>query len=364
LNYITEYPASAVFYILVLLFSTSLALWANNTGSRYKKIPMVLIISILSLCAGFRGITVGRDTPAYMRAIERWGYGYSGGLARDMEPGLSMLVKFLLNLVDSPQFVLVVIAVIINGLIICRLWSLRDKISFPFAVFCYTTVYYLITYSGIRQWIAVAIVFYASKYVLEQKYGKFLLFILLAGMFHNTAFIALLYIPFNLLLLRRFPRKYKYVYMFILLFSPIFAVGLYVLISQTGLISQYSTMLNEENQRFNIGLSIFFRAAIVLFATLFIKTKNYELESGFFPKEVTLVYFFGLILAFSGYFYANIARIGWYFIIFEVVFFSMIIKTKKYGKLFKYPITLFVLYIFYTSLKATAVMPYIPFWKN
>lgn len=364
LNYIALYPYSAAFYISILFLATLLAVLVNAVKPVLKKVILVIIVLLLSLCSGFRGVTVGTDTMGYMLTIESCRQGYFGGVSGGMELGFYLLIKSILFVFDNPQFVLVVIALIINSLIIARLWSLKDKISFSFMVFFYTALYYVVTYSGVRQWIAVAVVFYASKYVFGHKYGIFIIFVLVAGTVHYTALFALLYILLDIIFWKRVPPKYKKIFFIGLISSPFLLYGMFILITKTGIISQYYHLLANDYKNINIGFNLFVKLAIILFVVLFVKEKDYHFKDSAFYKKVILFYFVGVLLTFSGYFYRNISRIGWYFMVYEIIFFSMVSKTKRFGIILQYVIVLITLYLFYRSLSGSDVnqMPYIPFW--
>lgn len=358
------YPYSAAFYVGILFLTALLSVLVNAVRPVLKKGILVIIILFLSLCAGFRGESVGCDTLGYMYNIESCRPGYYGGVIGGMEQGFYLLIKSILLVFDNTQFVLIVIALLINTLIITRLWSLKDKISFSFAVFCYTALYYLSTYSGIRQWIAVAVVFYASKYVFEQKYGIFTIFVLIASTIHNSALIALIYIPLDMVFWERVPLKYKKIFLISVISSPLLLYGMFVLITKTGLISQYAHLLADDYKNINIGFSLFIKLAFIIFVVSLVKEKDYRFKDIYFGKKVILFYFVGVVLTFSGYFYYNISRIGWYFMVYEIVFFSMVSKTKRFGIVLKYAIVLVSLYLFYRNLKGSGAseMPYIPFW--
>lgn len=360
------YPYSAAFYTFILLITTFLAVLEELVDKRLKGIIVVSIILILALSAGVRGAAVGRDTMAYMNIIESCRGGYSGSVNHHVEKGFVMLIKSILFVHDDPQFVLFIIALIINTLIISRIYSVRNKISFPFSVFSYVALYYLATYSGIRQWIAISVVFFGTKYVFDHKYIKFSIFLLIATAVHNSAVVAFLYIPLDMFFLDRSKVKYKKLFKASIILSPIIICLFFIIIAKSGMADKYNHLLSDDYKSYKLGLSIFAKTGLTILIIMFIKSKDYRFEDKSFYKKVLLIYLVGLGINFSGYFYKNIFRIGWYFIIYEVIFFSMVAKTKKSKCLLRYMIIFIIVYLFYRGLSGSDVsqMPYIPYWQR
>lgn len=364
LNYIMIYPNSAFFYTTILFLTTFLAGLANYANPKFKKLLLIIIIFILSLSAGLRGASVGTDTRAYMMIIETCRPGYFGGPDSYVEKGFVVLIKGILFIYDNPQFVMIIISLIINSLIIARFWSLRDKISFSFVMFSYGALYYQATFSGIRQWIAVAIIFYASKYAFENKYGIFTVFVLIASLIHNSALVALIYIPMNMLFINKKQIKHRKLFYTFILFSPFMLYGLFILLNKTGIIYKYNHLLSDNFKSVNIGISLLIKISIILFVVIFIKGKDYNFTDKSFYKKVILVFLVSVLINFTGYFYKNIFRISWYYALYECVFYSMVIKNKRYSTLLKYVITIVLLYLFFKGLNGSDVnqMPYTLFY--
>lgn len=360
------YPYSAAFYVFILLIATFLAVLEELVDKRLKGIILVTIILILALSAGVRGAAVGRDTQAYMNIIESCRGGYSGSVNHHVEKGFVLLIKSILFIHDDPQFVLFIIALIINTLIISRIYSVRNKISFSFGIFSYVGLYYLATYSGIRQWVAIAVVFFATKYVFNHNYVKFSVFVLLASAVHNSAIVAFLYIPLDMLFLDRTKIKHKKLFKASIILLPVIIFLFCIVISKSGMMDKYNHLLSDDYKSYKLGLSIFAKIGLTTLIVMFIKSKDYRFKDKSFYKRVLLLYIVGLGINFSGYFYKNIFRISWYFIIYEVIFFSMVAKTPKSKCLLRYMIAFSIIYLFYRGLSGSDVsqMPYIPYWQR
>lgn len=68
----------------------------------------------------------------------------------------------------------------------------RDRISTTLSLFIFYMAYYLVTYSVIRQMIAVIIILYGTRYIFEKKFHKYLIYVILAGMIHKTAYLMII----------------------------------------------------------------------------------------------------------------------------------------------------------------------------
>ncbi len=108
------------------------------------------------------------------------------------EPTFAFLVVFIRNFItEDPQIFLLICALITNTLIILTLY--RYAHPFFIGVYLYITWgAYLVTMNGVRQFLAAAIIFVATKWLLEGKWKLFLGVVLFASTIHTSA---LFYIP-------------------------------------------------------------------------------------------------------------------------------------------------------------------------
>src|SRR5699024_10351989 len=111
-----------------------------------------------------------------------------------------------------------VLAFATNYLIVKSLWHFKDKVNFTLSTFLFFTIYYFQTYNITRQWLAIAIVFFAIKYLFSNKYIKYLLIVLVASTIHSSAIITLSFIPLHVWVTRKLSKKYKF-FIFLLLFT-------------------------------------------------------------------------------------------------------------------------------------------------
>ena len=103
---------------------------------------------------------------------------------------VNMLAKILFNNAQGVFFLSSLIFLIFS---ILGIDNFRKKISFPFAVFIFFTVFFQISFNNVRQMIAVSIVFYALKYIYDRKLYKYILFVIIASMFHKTSIVCIIF---------------------------------------------------------------------------------------------------------------------------------------------------------------------------
>lgn len=367
MNYILEYPKSAILYTIVCIITLILArLAVRQKKQEFGVFFVFLIIMIYSLVAGLRGHLVGNDTANYVTHIYYW-QTLESYVRYPTEPGLKVISLLLSMFIKSPVFVLFFVSLITNGLIISRLWSYREKINFELALLIYSLYYYAMTLSGMRQWIAVAIVFWSSKYILENKYIKYTLMLLVATLFHNTAIISLGVILLHLI------NKGKYnknkLLISLLIFPPLFIVILLFFEFQFSLFSQYSSYLNELQFQSGSGFTLWIRVifAITIFF-LIDKQKFKDFEEYNFFKFNYIIYIFGLLLIIPGYYIENLNRLAFYYSINELVVFGVLGKYYKDTiiKIFLSGFILFLMLLYVLELANSGLghMPYIPFWED
>ncbi len=307
---------------------------------------------------------MGTDTARYLRHIRNL-QSNTSRTSFSTEPGLGFLSMFTSVLIKDPQFTLVVIALIINGLIILRLWKLKSQISFSFAVFIYTTTYYAMTFSGIRQWLAISIIFFGSKYIFELKYSKFVFSVLIASLFHNSAILALILLPLDMLTSKLKYRKQKVMFSLLLLLAPFLVGGLLLVDSRSNLLSQYSGYVQYIGLSKSTGVMVWIRILMGLLVCECLKRES--LPDSSFTFKIFNIYILGLLVSVPGHYVPNLSRIGWYFTIFETIMFGIIAHNRRQKMSFLLTVFIggFSVLVFVLELAGSGRghVPYIPFWK-
>lgn len=184
-----------VFY-MVLFGTFPFALLARlnkklNKKERPELLLSIMVVTVITLVAALRN-GIG-DTGAYKHffgivaneptmsiAIENAKDAYEGGF--------TAFFWILSRISTDPQIMIFACAVITTVL---NLWTIRKYSKvFELEIFMYiASGFYLVTMNGIRQCLAAAILFWATKYIIEGKFIKYLITVLAMYTIHGTALV-------------------------------------------------------------------------------------------------------------------------------------------------------------------------------
>lgn len=355
---------SYILYIFLMFCSFYLGYLAHKKN---KVIYLIALALLLSLCAGLRAYNVGIDTEMYFNNFNLIKSGRSI-YAYGLEEGFKILVGWLLNFWSSNNFVLFVLALLTNVLVLLRIWDFKDKIDIGYASWLYYISFFFVSMNISRQLCAVAIIFYFSRLVNKKKYIEFSLLVCLTSYFlHTSALIGFLYIVLELVQWKYLSKSSKIQLLFGCLIIPF----TYSFLFERTL--RYFPYF--EVSRSSIGFLIPLKFALAIVCLLLIndfkipllvqKNKTKEEIISFYEKSCINVYYItGLLLTSIGYFYSYMDRIGFYFLIFEVIFWSRLIYHNKNKSIIKLVVSLLFVYLFISSLifDGQGVIPYSFFW--
>ena len=321
------------------------------------------IILSLTLIAGLRAYSVGLDTQNY---VEKFSYIYKGQFryAYGLEESFKYICYGILHVIPNASFLLGVLALITNSCIILRFWELRKIVSFPCMVLFYYMSFYFMSLNGTRQFVAVAILFWGTRYLGQKKLLRFIICVCIATLFHQTAIVGFLLLLLNVLQWRDLQQRQKNLYILLVLCLPLIVV----LLSQK--MEQYRRYFSDIS--INMGLIIPIKLVLwILCLLLMAHSAVYQKylseisRSDQFNVRISYVlYIFGLLLSATGYFFPTfIERISWYFYIYEGVFYGALLKNTENGT--KIPIGsmifLLIAYGFWYSLShnSQGIVPYL-----
>lgn len=331
--------------------------------------PMLFFAVIISIIAGLRGMNVGIDTISYIEKIDMIRSGHFS-LAYGFEEGFKYVIFVLLKLFDNTNCIFLIFALITNILIIKRIYDFKNEIDLKYACLIYYVSFYFMTMNVMRQFCAIAIIFYFSRLIVKRKYILFSIIVCLTAIFiHQSAFIGFLYIALEGVQWKYLTKKSK---IYLCMGSISIPIIYYVLIEK--ILKYHHYFLNV---KLNIGFMLPWKICLTLFVLLLIndfKIKIYnrnnlnkeEIMDKYKNLSINIYYILGLTISMLGYFYPFMDRIGWYFYIYESIFWGKLVKNKKYGKLIKIIIIIMLMYIFIASLlsKSQGVVPYYFFWER
>ncbi|WP_078428916.1 EpsG family protein [Alkalihalobacterium alkalinitrilicum] len=155
------------------------------TEVKPNKLLAFLALSTLVLVSGLRN-NVG-DTYYYMHSYSIANFSWET-IEFEGDFGFNILQMLLQQISSDPQIMIFVTALLTNALIVMTLYHYSRL--FEISLYVYITIgYFLVSMNGIRQYLAAAIVFAATKYIIEGSFKKYLLVVLFASTIHQTALI-------------------------------------------------------------------------------------------------------------------------------------------------------------------------------
>lgn len=357
---------SYAFYFGVLLICGLFAWLANRHNS---KACVWMIIITLTLVAGLRDYSVGIDTQNYVNlfhVIEQKRFQYAYGL----EESFKYICYAVLVLFKSDTVLLLLLGLLTNWCIIVRFWELRKISSFTCMVVCYYAAFFFMTLNGMRQFCAVAIIFFGTRYLSSKKILWFIVCVVLAMMFHRSAAIGFMLLAINCLRWKELPKGQRIFYLTCALLVPILFAGI------LPILQRYEKYFYQTSVDigFMLPLKLVFLAATVLWIFVLHKQFSYfrfdasmESSDRYNMLMATISYVLALLLAMLGYAFPTVSRISWYVYLFEGVYFGMLLKGKSplIRVLLGYAIALVIGYGFIYSMTndSQGNMPYLFIWQ-
>ncbi len=326
---------------------------------------MIFAALLLSLVAGLRAASVGIDTQNYTELFARIAEGRLD-LAYGLETTFKYICAFLLGIWNNSNFLFLVFALITNILIFSRLWDFRDHISLPWATAIYFGVFYFMTFNIVRQFVAVSIIFFATRYLAQKKYFKFLVFVLIAFLFHKSALIGVLFIVLDIFAWKELTKKQKRIIVLLWVLGAIAALFLGTII-----LGKYVNYFKAA--QFNFGIMLFLKLIIYTFTALFMmgddwKDKN---DVGYDPISYShnmskVYYIIGILITMLGYMFQYMDRIGLYFYLFEAIYIGKVMKSRRVDTIVKLAVG-----VLYVVILAGAILgdgqghgEYLFFWQQ
>ncbi|MDR6878642.1 EpsG family protein [Bacillus sp. 3255] len=145
----------------------------------------VIVMATFALVAGLRN-NIG-DTVFYIHSYRITDFTWEAVKA-EKDIGFGILQMILKSYTDNPQLLIFITALVTNVLIIYVFYKYSRL--FELSVYVYiTSGLYIVSMNGVRQFLASAIVFAATKYLFEGNWKKYFLIVAFASLFHGSALI-------------------------------------------------------------------------------------------------------------------------------------------------------------------------------
>lgn len=201
-----------IFYLTLFIFFIALYKWAELRESKWL---LFFAILLPTLFEGLRDDVVGEDMLGYgtqwfdfMDVNENILNMFE--FAQTPEYAYHLLIYICKKISSDIHLFMTACALIKMTAVTLFVYRMREQLSSMLFLFSYYCFFYVTCFSLMRQGISIAICIYSLYYFANQDIKKFLLLILIAYFFHNSAILMLLIVPIY------YMRNLKYKYYIIL----------------------------------------------------------------------------------------------------------------------------------------------------
>lgn len=352
------------FYGFIIILCAGFAGLAVRKNQKWWLLAAVVLLSFV---AGCRALSVGTDTSAVTAALIR----DMGRPVFDHSKDFLYYAfcKLLMLIWENPSFVLTVLALLTNAAIFLRLWDFAGEICMPAAVCIYGMFYFGTSMNITRQILAVAIIFYVSRYLFRQKYLPFCLGAVAAVFIHASACMAVLLLAVYLFYydfpgIRRIRIRRRWIALGAALIGLVLVIFLGI---------QYRDYLVFSGVRIGImqPVQICVLGAVYVLAC---RAKGQDRADDPDWKNFRFIFLLSLVgygFSLAGYLLEELGRMNYYFKIFEIVFYSgalnrpLMAKSEKADKLVKGAVmALLALLGLYTLYTYGGLIPYRFVWQG
>ncbi|MDM5157357.1 EpsG family protein [Bacillus sp. DX1.1] len=265
--------------------------------------------------------------------------------------GFDLLQMVLQNFSKDPQIMVFIVALVTNVLIVITLYKYSRM--FEVALFVYITGgMYLVSMNGIRQFLAAAVIFTATKFIFNGNWKKYILIVLLAATIHKSALVL---IPIYFLVRREAWAWGTYILLF---FSVIIVIG-FNQFSESLFAALESTQYGHYKDFAEGGANVLRVAvsAVPIIIAYFGREKLREV----FPKSdyivnMSLIGLVFMIISTQNWIFA---RFSIYFSLYQLILISWIVVLfcKKDRKFVYYGLLLcYLIYYFYENVISLGIM--------
>lgn len=330
-----------------------------------NKMTLILFFAGLFVLLALRDITVGKDLNEYKVIFERcYRSSFDELINLKWELGYTVYNKIIAYVSKDYRFFLIVTAAL-TLIPIYKLYSQETKYSFLLIVLFVNMPCFLMIFSGLRQAIATSIGIFVFMAMEKKKYILSALLILLASLFHLSAWVLLLLYPAFFIKI-----KVKHLLFVLPSMLAIYAFRIPLLAALITLMpDQYTEFYGEIGNTGAIGMMILFLIfSIFAFAVL---DEECISKETYFLRNILLI---ATIFQFFVPIHGLVQRMSYYFLVFVPVAILRIVQTPR--KIMKnvsdaaviVMSCFFALYFFYNGVFSTDnlldVFPYKFFWSG
>lgn len=334
----------------------------------YKYICFIFILLISILVPAFRDLMTGTDSAMYVSFLN-YNYHTVSEWLKLIEPANAFIYHMYKEYgFNNYGHIFLIYSIITNVFMFLGVFQISRNIPISLSILFMFNCLYFMQINIMRQAVAVAISLYAFKYILSNQLKKYYLFIVLAILFHSSAFICFLFPLIRYGVKRNFLIFSLVSVVFILSLSFISDFIIHLLVSSGDIFGKYEHYISGKNDE-GTGKKMFFLDVIVIFSILLVSNtkkllKNEDFKLLFYLILILLSILFSI--AFLGLDARGIGRIHYYFYIGLIFGFPYIFENinKQYRPLVYVLFISFLFINFYMYLYLFHYSGYLPYIIN
>jgi len=190
----------AYFICLIIVVWTTWLAHKTRLYKAYSNFYILISFLVLVLVAGLRAESVGTDTSSYVRHYKNLNGAVESVFNSSFEVGFQTLEYISINISQEYWVFLTLIAFVTVSLYLKAIYC-YSNIPYVSVLVFITLGYYTFFFNGARQGIACAFYALSIGAMINGKFLKYLIIVLVASLFHKTALIT---IPFYFLFRQKF----------------------------------------------------------------------------------------------------------------------------------------------------------------
>nr|WP_315407786.1 EpsG family protein [uncultured Prevotella sp.] len=344
-------------YYLVLFLFTAILAWAHNGETKVSKSFFFAFCLCIGLFVGLADMLGGYDRYIYSEVFERMHESISEGVVFSQsflsffgkEPVYG-LINDLIAFFTPNRYVFILVYTLALYVVYAINFYKNTKNPF-FALLIFEGLMFFFTFTYLRQVLAAGIIWLAIPYVTHRKFKKYLLFVVLATLIHNSAayMILLYFIP-----RRKFEQKYIILFMLALLILGVSGLTKYVFSISGDAINNAKIAGYANTAEFGFRIEYVIESVLFLFILLMNYKKIGEDECSLTMMNVYLM-FCGVLLFFCKS--SDGGRISWYCLLGVIVILEKLCRPKSAVPLKSF-ITLLCFVLFYRILSSWGILLY------
>ena len=344
-------------YYIILFVITAVLVWANYGNTKVSKIRFFSFCLSIGLFVGLADMLGGYDRYIYCEAFESMhDHIRKGELFSDLfirffgkEPVYGLINDFIAFFTPN-RYIFILVYTLFLYVVYAINFYRYTKNPF-FALLIFEGLMFFFTFTYLRQVLAAGVIWLSIPYVAKRNFKKYLLFVILATLIHNSAayMILLYFIPRH-----KFEKSHIILFMFALLLIGISGVTKFVFSISGDVIDDAKIAGYADTAEF--GFRIEYVIESVLF--LFILLTNYKMiDEDEYSLTMVNIYlmFCGVLLFFCKS--SDGGRIAWYCLLGIIVILERLCRPKSAVPLRGF-VTIMCFVLFYRILSAWGVLLY------